>query len=244
MPFRKLPNTDGGRFGSLRVTFNKTATTPPEQLAISEELRTRLNTFYPKFKKEIDERGEALSMQSGATNARYEAEAKCRLFVSHFIHVFNLGVARGVYPVQDRGYYQLDVSQESVPNLNGEENLCKYAEAILAGDIKRVANGGVPMTNPSKDDVKLVFDDYQARLNEQSAKKDNFDKEQKDVDALRSEADELIRDIWDEIEFKFRKDDAAAMRRKAREYGVVYVARPGEPEETDATPAAPAEGTK
>lgn len=40
-------------------------------------------------------------------------------------------------------------------------------------------------------------------------------------------ADALIKDIWDEVEF--------ALRRRAREWGVTYALRPGEPEET-ATP--------
>ena len=56
---------------------------------------------------------------------------------------------------------------------------------------------------------------------------------------FRAGADELITDIWDEIEFKYRKDEPSAMRRKAREYGVVYVSRPGEPVEEGAQPPAP-----
>ncbi|MBV9656797.1 MAG: hypothetical protein JO295_01680 [Verrucomicrobia bacterium] len=44
---------------------------------------------------------------------------------------------------------------------------------------------------------------------------------------LRPDMDRLILDIWDEVEFAFRKAGSpASIRRKSREYGVVYDTRP------------------
>jgi hypothetical protein len=242
MPFRKLPNTDSSRLDALRVAIAKAESTPADQL-ISRENYNLLHTFYPKFKKEIEERGIALSDQSGATIARLAAESKCRMYASHFFQVFNLGIAREKYRVEERAFFGLNVSQETIPSLVSEENLRNYTESIISGDVTRVAAGGAEMSNPSKAEVELAYNDFTAKVNLQSNKKDLYDKEQKDVDDLRAEADELIRDIWDEIEFKCRKDEPAAMRRKAREYGVVYVTRPGEPPE-DIAPAEPAADTK
>jgi hypothetical protein len=42
------------------------------------------------------------------------------------------------------------------------------------------------------------------------------------VQDLRNEADLLIADIWDEVLFAYRKETPPSLRRKAREYGVVY----------------------
>ena len=68
----------------------------------------------------------------------------------------------------------------------------------------------------------------------QTSKKDAYDKEQEDVDNLRETAADIILDVWDEVEFTFRKNTASSKRRKAREYGVVYITRPGEePEPVD-----------
>lgn len=53
--------------------------------------------------------------------------------------------------------------------------------------------------------------------------------------ALRPEADSVIRDVWDEVEFALRRLDPPSLRRRAREWGVFYALRPGEPEEP-ATP--------
>lgn len=233
MPYRRLPNSDSTYLDALRSAKTKADVIPLETLAFSESNYNKLKVFYPKFQKEMEERGVALSVQSEATTARIAAEEKCRMFVSHFYQVFNLGIAREKYKVSERAYFQLDISQESLPDLKVGEDLRTYAEYIINGDPKRVAAGSAEMINPSKAEVEQVYNEYVTKLTDQSAKKDNYEKEQKDVDNLRAEADELIRDIWDEIEFKFRKDESSAMRRKAREYGVVYISRPGETSDED-----------
>ncbi len=231
MPYRKLPNSDAGRLDALRTAKTKADNTPLTELLFSEGNYSNLKTFLPSFQKETDERGTALSAQSEATIGKAEAEEKTKLYVSHFYQVFNFGIARGKYKVSERAFFQLDVSQETVPDLKTAERLKTGAENIIKGDALRVAAGGAEMANPSKAEVEIVYNEYLAKLADQSTKKDVFEKEQKDVDNLRAEADDLISDIWDEIEFKLRKDESSAMRRKAREYGVVYISRAGEPEE-------------
>ena len=54
----------------------------------------------------------------------------------------------------------------------------------------------------------------------------------------RSLGDDLVRDIWDELEFSHRKDSPAARRRRCREWGVVYRERRKEISEfTESSPA-------
>lgn len=231
MPYRKLPVSDAGRIEALRATKTKADATPATELAFSNENPSRLNTFYPSFLKEVEERGTAFSLQTEATSGKYTAEENCKLLTSHFYQVFNLGIARGKYKVSERAFFNLGINQETIPELSGQESIRTWAENIIKGDLLRVAAGGLEMTNPSKADVEATYNDYITKINDQSLKKDQYEKEQKDVDKLRAEADDLIKDIWDEIEFKYRKDEPSAMRRKAREYGIVYVSRPGEPEE-------------
>lgn len=54
--------------------------------------------------------------------------------------------------------------------------------------------------------------------------------------------DALILDMWDTIEFKLRALDGPSRRRRGREWGIVYLTRPGEPADPEepATPEAPA----
>lgn len=237
MPFRRLPATDSSRSDALRAVYTKSISAPVEELPFSTIYLDKIKIFYPKFKKEIEERGTALSVQSEATLISNAAQEKCRMYVSHYIQVFNFGVARNKFKASERAFFQLSVNQETVPDLKSADSLTAVAENIIKGDVNRIAAGGAEMSNPSTAEVEAVYNDYAAKSADQSAKKGVYEKEQKDVDNIRAEADELIADIWDEIEFKYRKDEPSAMRRKAREYGVVYVSRPGEPVEESAQPA-------
>jgi hypothetical protein len=229
--YRRVPMSDAGRLEALRAASTKVESAGARESGLSSTILEKLSAFLPQFKLEMEERGTALSNQSEATTQRLEAEEKCRLYVSHFYQVFNLGVARGRYKASDRAYYQLNVSQESVPDLFSEDSLRTWAENIINGDPVRVAAGGTEIVNPAVAEVTEVYNEYVTKLVDQIGKKDNYEKEQRDVDNIRAEADELIRDIWDELEFMYRKDEPSVMRRKAREYGVVYISRPGEPEE-------------
>jgi hypothetical protein len=47
----------------------------------------------------------------------------------------------------------------------------------------------------------------------------------------RSLGDDLIRDIWAELEFAYRKESAPTLRRRCREWGVVYTRTAGEKDE-------------
>jgi len=71
----------------------------------------------------------------------------------------------------------------------------------------------------------------------QTTAKDALESEQADVNLLRPEADRIILDVWDEVEFALRRLEPSTLRRRAREWGVFYALRPGEPEEP--TPADP-----
>ena len=66
----------------------------------------------------------------------------------------------------------------------------------------------------------------------------SVDRESEDVERLRAEVADLVRDIWDELEFVHRKDSPAARRRRCREWGVVYRERRREISEfTEGSPA-------
>jgi hypothetical protein len=91
------------------------------------------------------------------------------------------------------------------------------------------------MSMPSIGDVQAALDAYTAAAAAASAKKDAADAEQEDINPLQAPVDKIIKDCWDTIEFNLRDLDGPSRRRKAREWGVVYVARPGE--EPDPEPA-------
>ena len=233
MPYRKLPVTDESRLNALRNAKIK-ADAVGADCAFSTETFARLETFLPQFDTEITERSASLQAQTEATNTHVEIEGKLRLIVSHFLQVFNFAVARAIFTPQDRVYYGLTLNQEELPRLTSSNDLETWSSNIIDGETQRTTAGGAPMANPSSTDVGVIYDAFKQSKMDQSGKKDAYDKEQEDVDNLRDTAADIILDIWDEVEFTFRKGTASSKRRKSREYGVEYGIRPGEePEPTE-----------
>lgn len=242
MPYRALPNSDSARLSALEACATKATTVAATARPYSDELQSRLEALLGKFRTEARETGTALSAQTAATARASLDFAALQTNVSHFIQVLNLAIARGVIPAEARGHYGLDVSSTVVPAISSHSAAVLWAQRIIAGEAaRRAADPAAPaMALPSAAEVAATLTAYDASSKAQSTAKDTLDREQEDVDALRPTIDALITDLWDTIEFAYRKDSAPSRRRKCREWGIVYITRPGEeldPEE--ATPAPP-----
>jgi len=228
MPVISRPVTDLKRLEALEAAKNKADSTAPADLAFSAPTLARLVTFLPLFRTEVQQMGSALSAQAAATGSSDAEKRRLFLHVSHFFQVFNLGVERNVYTAAQRAHFMLDVNSANLPRLKTEQEISTWGQRIITGDAARVAAGGAAMANPSAADVAAAHAAYTTAQNNQSTKKDAYDHEQEDVANMRTDADDLIADIWDEVEFTFRKETHSSMRRKAREYGIVYKPSPGE----------------
>ncbi len=240
MPYRRLPVTDAERLLALETAFAKAASVPAAELAISTETKTHLDAFLPSFRMEVMQRGTALAGQTQATLAQDTQGARLKMWLSHFFQNLTFGIDRGVFPASARAFYLMDVSQESLPNMSTEAELVLWGGRAVSGEAARIAGGGSAIPFPPIAEVAAELAAYQTLRAEQSTKKDAFQAESEDVELLRPEADALVLDIWDEVEFKHRHDSASSLRAKAREWGVVYVSRPGEAPQPPPALTAPA----
>ncbi len=232
MPFRQLPATDATRSQALVSGLKKSSAVTGTARLISADTAARLVSFVPTWEKEVIERADALGKQTSVTTALNLTGEKLRTTVSHFIQVYQFGVARGVFSPSGRAVYDLSVNEETVPALAAEADLLLWADRIIKGDPRRVTNFTEPaMAMPSAGEVGTALTAYNTELTLQTAAKDSLESEQSDVNQLRPEADQLIRDVWDEVEFALRQLETSTLRRRAREWGVFYALRPGEPEE-------------
>jgi hypothetical protein len=169
-----------------------------------------------------------MSGQLGATGESTVAFNLARQMISHFVQTLNLAIDRHTFPPAARGFYQLDGNQAKLPTLTSEEDVMTWGDRLKEGEPARVAAGGAPITFPSIAEVNTAFDDFVAKRQTQDGVGDLQDNKEEAVAALRPSVDLLIKDMWDETEFKFRHQSPSSMRGKARGWGVVYISRPGE----------------
>lgn len=228
---RKLPRSIDERLSALRVADQKAGkvTETGGELVFSQNSYQKLKTIRSKFEKETQEKHDALVAQSDATQEKRAVLNRLTMFISHFIQGFNNAIGRKIFKVADRAYYGLDVNDDTVPVITKESDAVQWADNIIKGEKSRLENNGEPMAMPSADEVETAYNDLLAKDQTQSMLKDEYDKEQEDVEKLLDEVDHFIKfKIWDEVEFFFREDAAPSKRRKCREWGLVYVTDEGE----------------
>lgn len=224
MPYRKLPESALGLQKGMEDAESKSTTSPDD--AISADTLVQLGIVKPQYNAKIADMNAAKQEQVEASLEEDETLRICRMFVSHFLQVFNLGVHRGVHPASARAFYGLDVNQEELPSLTKENDVIHWALQIKNGEAARVAAGGTAMTNPTAAEVETSYNNYKAKHDVQSDLKDVFDDEQQEVAAMFDTVKELVTDMWDQVEFFYRKEPTeASKRRKCREWGVVYKSR-------------------
>jgi len=250
MPYRKLPNSDTQFSAALDSAWNKwlhtsdsTRLITPEQARQLEDPPNPIPEGYvlslrAQFKKELADVGPALRAQTDVTEDLEHAAAALSQITSHFIQVFNFAVQRGVFARSDRAFYGLDVSGSVLPTLNSYDDAEQWAQKLVDGEKKRLEiPGAVPMAMPAASEVATALAAFRNLRTQQSAAKDAYGMEIGQVDLLRPQIVALIGDLWDTIEFNLRKNDGPTLRRFAREWGVVYLTRPGEtPDPAPATP--------
>lgn len=228
MPIRRLPRTDEERASALNLAKKRKDEVPAAEVPMSGSTVSRLDTAQPTFRQALIDRGTALREQAAATAATDPERARLRMFISHFFQSFNNAVARGMFIAEDRAYYQLDINSDAVPPLDSDEKLVTWAGNLLSGDAQRVAAGGEAMAMPTAAEVQVVFDQFQTVSGTLADRKAAYDAAQERVASLRADADSLIVRMWNEIEAAYSEDAAPSKRRKARQWGVVYISSPGE----------------
>ena len=235
MPSRRLPRTVDEHKEAMRIAkAKKDAAAPGDVLPITPEIIAVLLAFYPGFVAAINSTKLALSKQTAATRTKTLSFRKVALIISHYYQTLNNAIARGEIPQEHRNLYGLSLQDSRVPQMRSEAELSKWADNTISGDAMRVAQGGVAMAMPSAAQVQAAYTIYLADKASQSAMKEAFDRAQEGLNAMMTQARQLVKDIWNDVENTYRNDDDESRRRKAAEYGVVYVsdeAGDEEPEE-------------
>ena len=226
MPYRRLPNTDQARLRALQTAVTMGQKKEAEDLAFSAKSLNHLRSFYTSFESTIIHHKLARTQQEKSSSAYLETVRKSRLYLSHFIQVLNFAIQRGDMKPNIREFYGF--SEKKSPSLILDSEVLEWGKKIIEGEHKRISNGGNPLYNPSIALVKVKFDQFVDMYHFQKTLQNNTARWTSRVAELRNEADEIILDIWNEVEESFSALPDDLKREKASEYGLIYVYRPME----------------
>ena len=228
MPYRRLPNTDQARVRALKAAVGKGDVYNVRDLAITLKTLFDARNFLQKFEAAQNYYMQSYENQSRASRKHQGNVKMARLYISHFIQVLNLAVLRDEIKVGNKQLYELPEANV-VPDLLSEVALVEWGRKIIDGEQRRVSQGGIPIYNPTIARVKVHYDIFLDSYERQKAYQALTNRSLEELASMRDRADELIRDIWNQVENKFQEVMPNEDRlEKCRDYGLVYYYRSGE----------------
>lgn len=148
------------------------------------------------------------------------------MYVSHFIQVLSMCIMRGEIARNKRPYYGLPENEDTVPNLFSEASVLEWGQKIIAGEQRRQAEGGVAIYNPTMGRVSVVFALFKEMYDRQHFLQNRTAEALANISNMRYDIDELIFEVWGEVEKSFASLSGEARIKKCAEYGVIYYYRP------------------
>ena len=219
------PNTDAARLRSLEVALVKSERISPQDLAFNQVTLMKLKKVIILFKQGLDTHQKTYIKRVNANKEYQKAFKKSKLYLSHFIQVFNFSILRNEIPKMDRKLYNIHVNDSKVPEMNTETELVEWGTKILEGEKQRLAKGGNPIYNPKIAVVRLEFEKFLKHYNSQNTFKHSHEFSIEKLIELRKNVDNVILDIWNQVEAFFSAYSDTEKRERAESYGVKYVLR-------------------
>lgn len=220
---RLLPRSSDSRYNALSAAKQKKDSTAAANLPITPATATRLENIYTQFGIARNNLSIKQAESVLATSQKTTLLNSLTLKSSHYIQVFNMHVAEDIFPAAYRAYYKIDTNSAALPPLKTEADIVGVAQNIVDGEPNMIAAGGSAIPFPTKATIQTLLTAVLTKQNDQSTKKEATDTAEEAIYALNTEADAVIKKVWDEVETFWNEEPTESMRRKAREWGVVYI---------------------
>jgi len=232
MPYRRLPNTDAARIRAMKTAMEKSKEVPPYKMAYSAKNIVRLQRFLPLFEHNIQLQRQTIASQNMKSKDYGEVLKKARIYLTHFIRVMNMAIYRGDLPAETRAYFGLATNESVVPAFNSENELISWGRRIIEGEEFRIRKGGSPITNPTIAVVKVRFEKFlEVVESHKTLMKRTHDLAERTAD-MRKEADDIILQIWNEVEAFHSTLPEDIRKSESESYGLIYIYRKNELEKT------------
>ena len=220
---RKLPNSDKTFSKVIRKAYARLAIVSSDKIPFRATTIAFLTAFIIVWNEAMKLRSTTLAAQTSATALVEQDREDLKVYINHFIQVFNLGIKRKIYTKEQRSYYTLATGREVLPSLNTDDKLLLWGERIVNGDARRIANGGRPMANPSAAEVNTLLLAYQLSSGNQARMILAHQNASTAVVDLRPDAKKLCLKIYDESNAHYNHLPASTKRQMCRPWGVRYM---------------------
>lgn len=228
MPYRRLPNTDQARLRALRTAIRRGSQQMYNEQVITFASVREAENFLNVFEKQSILYKQTFENQVNANKKYQQVLSNVRMYISHFIQVFNLSVIRGEIKKEHKLLYQLNPDIHNLPDLSTEASILEWGQNIITGENERVRHGGLPIYNPTIAKVHVHYEMFKEYKSSQRLSQATTNRNWEELVNLREKGDKIILDIWNQVE-EFYKDYSPYNKLiKCQQYGLVYYYRRNE----------------
>ena len=228
MPYRRLPNTDSARMKALRMAVEKAADTDFKELPVSSHLITEAKSALTHFERLCSKYQQMYNTQVQANKLFIVKVKNARMYLSHFVQVLYMSIQRTEIKEEHLSLYGLENSNMIVPDLSSNDQLLEWGRKIIDGEHARVARGTAPIYNPSIAKVNVMYTLFREGYQTQKLHQKATMRIQDEVVAYREKVDQLILEIWEEVEQDKTGLTTDQRLDRNRQYGIIYYYRKGE----------------
>ena len=233
MPYRRLPKTDVARIKTLKTVVELEAQYSFHNVPLSYNLLNKAKTQLSLFEHHQNLYLDTYKKWQENNVSFRAAQSNIKLYISHFIQVYNLAVVRGDLKKEGKRYYNLSLSTNALPDLNSEENILQWGRNLIEGEKQRVSYGGSPMTNPTISSLNIYYEIFKDMRAEQQFLQIAIQRTRENFNVERAKTDILIKEIWDEIESNFSQLPPDKKNEECKKCGIIYYYRSSENDNID-----------
>lgn len=213
----------------MKAAIQQVNANSPAELRFTQRTALEVASFTPLFEQSVKQYLDSKERQAQMSKQVSEAGDVARLYLSHFIQVFNMCIARGEIKPEMRAKLGLEETGAATPDLTSNQQVVEWGHKVIEGEERRMAEGGGNrIYNPSIALVKVKFQIFEENYNKHRDILQTIQKFHDKLDEVRAKADEIILKVWNEVEEALAPIDSDDKREVAQQYGVVYFYRPQE----------------
>lgn len=229
MPYRRLPKTDAARLKALKTVIDNNDIYTVRNRFIDWKTLNGAQQVYGKLLSANQQYNLNHDAQIRRGLKMDKLQHNAEMYISHFIQVLYMAMQRGEIKEQNKDLYKLSAGDYSLPNIKTNEGLITWGKNIIEGEKERLKKGGRPIYNPTIGMVSTHYDIFKEAYETQQMMQERTNKSFEALKQIRPEADEILLDLWNQIEKHFADEQSLKKRLDdCRKFGIVYYYRTGE----------------
>lgn len=228
MPYRRLPKTDAARLRALKTVLDSNDLYTVRNRFVDWQTINRARPAYDRLLTASEQYRLACSARVRGVGKINKLQRNASMYVSHFLQVLMMAVERGEIKRSALKLYGMDEGTSTLPNMKSIGGLLRWGRLAVEGEKARVKQGGRPIYNPTIGMVSTHIDIFNDCYQQQKRLKDNIGRALESLKRIRPEVDDVILELWNQIEAHFKDEPPETRFDMCRKFGVVYYYRKGE----------------